>query len=77
MFCLLQNFFYNYVFSNVDSLSVQYIRGILITLNDDIQKFNEKGVRKLFNKMCCSAETLEEMLVYFHRSNIFPHYNRI
>lgn len=44
MFCLLQNFFYNYIFSNANSLSVQYIRGILITLNDDIQKFNEKGV---------------------------------
>ena len=24
--------------------------------------------------MCCSVETLEEMLLYFHRFNIFPHY---
>lgn len=44
LFCLLQNFFFSYSFSDEKTLDLLEIRGSLMTLNEHIQKFNASGV---------------------------------
>ena len=75
--CVLFKFFSNYFTSSLKSLDVEEIRKVLINLNNSIQKFSKSGVNNKLNKMSCSTETLEEMILYFHRSYLFYNYSSI
>ena len=45
LYCVLQDLFYNFTFSEAQTLNVEFLRSTLMTLNHNIQKFNEKGVK--------------------------------